>query len=249
MYFVEYVLTGLGVGLVFGMFGAGGSAFATPILAVLGVPALLAVASPLPAMVPASFAGARRFLRSGNLDARVARLAVFGGLPGTLLGALASKLVGGDRLLVLSGALLLVIGVRLLLPDRATAAQHATTRRDSTTLVVGASFGVGLLTGLLANGGGFLLVPLFVLVLGLTTVKAAGTSMIVVGILTIPTLATHWALGHVDWTVAAGFALGLIPASLVGARLIQHVPADRARKAFGAMLTAFAVWFLIRQVG
>jgi uncharacterized protein len=249
VHFVEYVLTGLGVGLVFGMFGAGGSAFATPILAVLGVPALFAVASPLPAMVPAAFAGARRFLRSGNLDARVARLAVFGGLPGTLLGALASKLVGGDGLLVLSGALLLVIGVRLVLPDRAAAEQHATSRRESTALVVGASFGVGFLTGLLANGGGFLLVPLFVLVLGLTAVKAAGTSMIVVGILTIPTLATHWALGHIDWTVATGFALGLIPASLVGARLIQHVPANRARNAFGAMLTVFAIWFLVRQVG
>ena len=174
---------------------------------------------------------------------------MLGGLPGTLLGVLASNLVGGDRLLILSGVLLLVIGVRLVLPDRAGAAGRATRRRDSTALVVGASFGVGLLTGLLANGGGFLLVPLFVLVLGLTAVKAAGSSMVVVGILTIPTLATHWALGHIDWAVAAGFALGLIPASLVGARFIQHVPADRARTAFGAMLTGFSVWFLLRQVG
>lgn len=248
MHFAEYVLAGLGVGVVFGMFGAGGSAFATPILAVLGVPPLLAVASPLPAMVPAAFVSARRFLRSGNLDRRVARLAVYGGLPGTVLGALASKVVGGDRLLVLSGLLLFVIGVRLLLPDRAGATGRATRRRDSTTMVVGASFGVGLLTGLLANGGGFLLVPLFVLVLGLTAVEAAGTSMVVVGILTVPTLAIHWALGHIDWTVAAGFALGLIPASLVGAGLIQHVPAERARKAFGLMLAVFSTWFLIRQL-
>ena len=51
MKFLEYVLAGLGVGVVFGLFGAGGSAFATPVLAVLGVPGLLAVASPLPAML------------------------------------------------------------------------------------------------------------------------------------------------------------------------------------------------------
>ena len=75
------------------------------------------------------------------------------------------------------------------------------------------------MTGLLANGGGFLLVPVFVLVLGLTVVEAAGTSMVVVGILTIPTLATHWALGHIDWTVAAGFAAGLIPGAAAGARI------------------------------
>jgi len=243
------VLAGLGVGVVFGMFGAGGSAFATPVLAVLGVPGLLAVASPLPAMVPAAFVGARRYLRSGNLDRRVARLAVFGGVPGTVLGALASRLVGGDRLLVLSGLLLAVIGARLLLPDRTGAADRGANRRDSTPTVVGSAFVVGLLTGLLANGGGFLLVPLFVLVLAMTAVEAAGTSMVVVGVLTIPTLAMHWALGHIDWTVAAGFALGLIPGSLIGARVAQHVPAERSRMAFGVMLVAFAVWFLIRQLG
>ena len=76
MAFVEYVLAGLGVGLIFGMFGAGGSAFATPVLALMGVPAILAVASPLPAMLPASYAGARRYLRSGHLDTTVAIAAV-----------------------------------------------------------------------------------------------------------------------------------------------------------------------------
>lgn len=75
MDFLRHVLTGLGVGVVFGMFGAGGSAFATPILALVGVPPLFAVASPLPAMLPAAFNGARRYVRSGNVDGRVARLA------------------------------------------------------------------------------------------------------------------------------------------------------------------------------
>ncbi len=246
---LQYVLAGLGVGVVFGMFGAGGSAFATPVLALLGVPGLLAVASPLPAMLPASFVGARRYLRSGNLDRRVAKLAVVGGVPGTLIGASASNFVGGPRLLVLSGLLLLAIGVRFVLPDRAGAAHRAAGRRNSTGIVVGAAFGVGLLTGLLANGGGFLLVPVFVLVLGLSTVEAAGTSMVVVGILTIPTLATHWALGHIDWTVAAGFAAGLIPGAAVGARIAQRISAQRLRAAFGIMLIVFSIFFLVRQLG
>ncbi|MEI2653801.1 MAG: sulfite exporter TauE/SafE family protein [Microthrixaceae bacterium] len=248
MKFLEYVLAGLGVGVVFGLFGAGGSAFATPVLAVLGVPGLLAVASPLPAMVPAAFVSARRYLKAGNLDRRVARLAIGGGVPGTLLGALASQLVGGNGLLILSGVLLLGIGARMLVRDRVGAAERAAGRRERTGVVVGSAFGVGLLTGLLANGGGFLLVPVFVLVLGLTAAEAAGTSMVVVGVLTIPTLASHWALGHIDWTVASGFALGLIPASLVGARLAQKVSSAQSRLAFGTMLIVFSVWFLIRQL-
>ncbi len=248
MEFLQYVLAGLGVGVVFGLFGAGGSAFATPVLALLGVPGLLAVASPLPAMIPASIVGARRYLRSGHLDLRVARLAVIGGVPGTVVGAFASTLVGGPNLLVLSGLLLFGIGVRLVLPDRAGATQRGADRRDRRWIVIGSAFGVGLLTGLLANGGGFLLVPVFVLILGLTAVEAAGTSMVVVGILTIPTLATHWGLGHIDWTVASGFAAGLIPGAAVGARLAQRIAPERLRRSFGIMLVVFALFFLVRQL-
>lgn len=248
MKFLEYVIAGLGVGVVFGMFGAGGSAFATPVLALFGVPPLMAVASPLPAMLPAAFTGARRYLRAGNLDRRVAKLAITGGVPGALIGALASALVGGNRLLVLSGLILLLIGIRLLMRDASGAAVRCSARRNNTGLVIGSSFGVGVLTGLLANGGGFLLVPLFVLFLGLTAVEAAGTSMVVVGILTIPTLFTHWALGHIDWIVAAGFAVGLIPAAAIGSRIAQHIPPARSRLTFGAMLVAFATWFLVHQL-
>jgi uncharacterized membrane protein YfcA len=245
--YLEIVIAGLGIGAVFGVFGAGGSAFATPVLALLGVPGAIAVASPLPALLPASIAGARRHLRAGNLDRRVAKLAVMGGLPGTMLGALASVAVGGNRLVMLSGATLLVVGVRVLLPDPAAHADRCATRRSSTSIVLAAAFGVGLLTGLLANGGGFLLVPVFVILLGLRAGEAAGTSMVAVGALTIPTIATHWALGHIDWPIALVFAVGVLPGSLVGARLALRVSPALARRAFGIVLVAFAVWFLARQ--
>ena len=248
MNYFEVLLAGLGVGVVFGMFGAGGSAFATPILALIGVPGVIAVASPLPAMLPASVAGARRYLKSGNLDKRIAKLAVIGGVPGTVIGALVSRLVSGQYLLVLSGVMLLVVGVRMLIPDAEGHKDRSASRRERSGLVLGATFLVGFLTGLLANGGGFLLVPLFVVVLGLTTGKAAGTSMVAVGVLTIPTLITHWALGHIDWRIALVFAVGVVPASLLGARISSVMPAAKARMAFATLLVVFAVWFLIRKL-
>jgi uncharacterized membrane protein YfcA len=72
--------------------------------------------------------------------------------------------------------------------------------------------------------------------------------MVVVGVLTVPTLIMHWLLGHIDWIVAGGFAIGLIPAAAVGARLAQHIPPARARMAFGTMLVVFAAWFLYHQL-
>jgi uncharacterized membrane protein YfcA len=245
---IEFVLAGLGVGVVFGLFGAGGSAFATPVLALLGVGGLAAVASPLPAMIPAAFAGARQYAGGGLVDRRLATIAVLSGVPAALIGGLVSDAVGGPALLVLSGVLLAVIGLRMVAPDAAGAEARGAARRNRTGLVVASTFGVGFLTGLLANGGGFLLVPLFVLVLGLGAVQASGTSMVVVGILTIPTLVTHWALGHIDWVVAGGFAAGLVPASIVGARLAQRLPAAKVRRAFGVLLIGFSAWFLVRRL-
>ena len=237
---------GVTAGVLYGAFGAGGAAFATPVLAMAGVPGVLAVASPLPAMLPASLVSARQHLRRGTLDRRVATLAVAGGLPGTLLGGLASSSVDGHVLLVLSAAFLLVVGVRVLLPDPAGHEHRCADRRERSGLVVGLAFAVGLLTGLLANGGGFLLVPTFVLVLGLTTVMAAGTSMVVAGFLSVPTLAVHWSLGHVDWAVATVFAVGVLPGLLAGRAVADRVPADVARRAFGGLLVAFAAWYLLR---
>lgn len=242
------LLAGLAAGTVFGLFGAGGSAFATPLLALIGLPGAMAIATPLPAMLPASIVGAHRYLRSGKLDRRVASLAILGGLPGTIVGAMASAVVDGSGLLLLSGALLAVVGVRVLLPDPTGHADRCEARRARTGLVVTLAFAVGLLTGLLANGGGFLLVPAFVVLLGLSTRVASGTSMVAVGVLAVPTLLVHWRLGHIDWPVALLFGLGVLPGSLLGAQAAQHVPADRARRAFGVLLVGFSAWFLFRQL-
>lgn len=177
-----------------------------------------------------------------------ARRSLAGAVPATIVGALLSRVVGGRALLILSGVVLGVIGVRVLQVGKTTSeACHA--RRERGTLVVAAAAGVGLFTGLLANGGGFLLVPLFVIVLGLSMQKAAGTSLVVVAALSVPTLIAHWALGHIDWTVALAFAAGSIPGALIGSRLAQRVTGDALRVAFGWLLVAFSIYFTARQIG
>ncbi len=239
-------IVGIGAGALYGLFGAGGAAFATPVLALVGVPATFAIAAPLPAMLPTSLAGARSHLRAGSLDRRVATLAVAGGVPGTLIGGLASGRIGGHWLLVLSAVMLLVVGARVLLPDPTGHADRCDARRDRSALIVTLAFAVGILTGLLANGGGFLLVPAFILILGLSTAAAAGTSLVVAGVLSIPTLLVHWQLGHIDWRIALLFALGSVPGTFLGLRMGKHIDAGSARTAFGVLLVGFAVFFLLR---
>ena len=73
--------------------------------------------------------------------------------------------------------------------------------------------GVGLLSGLLANAGGFLLVPLYLLVLRLPIKTALACSLAVAAVLAVPGTLVHAALGHIDWAVTAVFAASLIPMS------------------------------------
>jgi uncharacterized membrane protein YfcA len=242
----EVTLAGLVVGVLFGVFGVGGSSFATPALGLLSVPGLIAVAAPLPATIPAAIAGMVAYVRRRQVEWSIARWSIYGGLPATVIGALLSKYVGGRALLIASGVVLAVVGVRVLLPM--TENHVAGMARRRAAFVIPAAAAIGLFTGLLANGGGFLLVPLFVMVLGLTMPESAGTSLVVIATLSVPTLLTHWALGHIDWAIALAFAAGSIPGATIGSRVAPHIPAAAMKRIFGVLLIGFAIYFVIRQL-
>lgn len=242
------VLAGLGVGLGMGLFGVGGSSVATPVLSLLGAPGLIAVASPLPATIPAAATGAYPYVRSGEARRGAALWSILGGVPGTIAGALLSRLVGGPSLLVASGVVLSVVGLRVLRPIEPATRQTGAKRRKNRLLLVAATAGVGLFTGLLANGGGFLLVPLYLLVFGLRMRQAVGTSLVVIAVLSVPTLATHWAEGHIDWVLAAQFGAGLLPGSALGGRLAHRVQGAKLRRAFGWFLVLFGTGFTLYRL-
>lgn len=234
------------VGVLYGLFGVG-SAFATPLLALMGVPGVIAITAPLPGLMPGSLAGAWGYARRERVDWTTARRAALGGVPGTVLGAELTRFVGGPIVLALSGVTLLAVGVRVLIPARGSSVRAAA-RRTRPALVVGSAFAVGALAGLLANGGGFLLVPLFLLWFGLDISRAAGTSLVVATALSAPALVVHSLAGDVDWRIALIFGLGLVPGAFVGSRVAAHVPVARLRNAFGVALVLVAGWFFAHQV-
>lgn len=230
------------MGVLYGAFGAGGSAFATPLLALAGVPPIVAIASPLPATIPAGLAGAWSYRREGAISTGLVRRAALIGVPTAVAGALCSDAVSGTVLLTLSALVLLALGLRLSVP----LAESDLESPRNCALTTAAVAAVGFAAGLLANSGGFLLVPVFLLVAGLRMRAAAGTSMLVAAILTVPTLVTHAALGHVDWRIAALFAVGLVPGTLLGSRLSRRLPSAFTQRAFGGLLLLFAAWYLLR---
>lgn len=238
------LVAGTVIGLLYGIFGVG-TAFATPVLSMMGVPGLAAVVAPLPAILPSSAVSAYSYARRGTVDWQLVRWCATAGLPAAVVGAIVSQWVGGPALLVISGLVPLVVGYRILRPGSPVDVVVAARLRSRPAVVGVMAAGVGFSAGLLANGGGFLLVPLFLLLLGLDMNAATGTSLLIASTLTAPTLATHLLLGDVDWTVALWFALGVVPAAAIGARIAPRIDAARLRRGFGFLLVGFAAVYLV----
>lgn len=231
------LLIGLLVGFTGGLFGKGGSAVATPLLQLLGVPAFFAVASPLPATIPGTLVASLAYLRRGLYDRQVVFWSALLGFPATALGAWASVLVGGSALLLISNVVIAGLGLSFLVHPTASRAEPVPLSPGAKRwLAAAVGVVVGLVSGLLANAGGFMLAPLYVRVLRLPLKTAFACSLVTSAILAIPGTAVHVYLGHVDWTLVLVFGLGSIPFAYLGARTAVRMSARVLEPAFGLAL-------------
>jgi uncharacterized membrane protein YfcA len=251
------VLVGGITGLVGGAFGKGGSAIATPLLAAVGVPPFAALASPLPATIPATLVAAWAYARAGHVDLRILRITALIGVPATVAGALLSGLTGGGALIIVCDVVLLGLGLRILSSARVLVpvgggpdADPEPAREPESRRVAATALAVGLASGLLANSGGFLLAPLFVTFLGLPLKRALGTSLATAAVLAVPGALVHIAMGHVAWSVAIPFGVASVPLSATGARIALRTDSHRLETIYGVGLVLLggalaALWLVV----
>jgi uncharacterized membrane protein YfcA len=235
---------GAAVGFLGGLFGKGGSAVATPLLAAVGIPPYIALASPLPATIPATLVAARTYWRADHLDWRVVRWTVAVGFPATLLGALATRWIDGSALVVATEVILAALGLRFLVRP---GLPHEVVREPAwmRTRMAAVAAAVGITAGLLANTGGFLLAPLFVVVLHRGIKDAFGSSLAIGAALAVPGALVHTALGHIDWAVVIAFGAASIPLSYVGARVALRTHAVKLERVYGAVIATLGITLLV----
>lgn len=106
----------------------------------------------------------------------------------------------------------------------------------------------GLASGYVGVGGGFIMVPLFISLLGIMMRQTSGTSLVAVTILAIPGVVEQGLLGHIDYIAGIAMAVGSIPGAVIGASLIRKVPERKLRFVFGAFLLISAVVLLFNEL-
>jgi hypothetical protein len=210
------------------------------LLDVAGVPPLASVASPLPGTIPGTLVAAYAYWRQRLVDWEIVRWSVPVGVPATVAGAYATRWIGGDALVVATEVVVAALGARFLLfpSDPHEIVIPPPAPRVRMVLVAGT---VGVVSGLLANGGGFLLAPLYVIVLRAPIKAAFGSSLVVAAALAVPGTIVHAALGHIDWAVVAAFSATSVPFSYVGGRVAVRTHSTRLERWYGAGLLAIGI--------
>jgi uncharacterized membrane protein YfcA len=236
---------GLVVGFLGGLLGKGGSAIATPLLHAVGVRAIVAVAAPLPATIPSTLLASYAYSKERLVDWRVVRWTVAFGIPATVAGAVLTRWVSGGSLVVATEVVLILLGIRLIVGawERRDPSEVRTLPRAWKLATV--AILVGVVSGLLANSGGFLLAPLFVAVLHLPIKSALASSLAVATVLAVPGTVVHAALGHMDWTLVAVFAVTSVPLAFVGARTALRIDPVRLERIYGVVLVVLGAVFLV----
>jgi uncharacterized membrane protein YfcA len=246
---VAEVAAGVVIGAVVGLLGGGGAILTLPLLVIAyGVDPRGATTTSL-AVVAASLVGLAVHGRAGLV--RWGTGGLVGGL-GTVAavgGSLLSAAVPGRVLLVLFAGLLVVAGVAMLRPRREPApAARARLPRWAAVLLVAS--GIGLVTGFLGVGGGFLVVPALVLLLEVPMGQAVGTSLLVLLINALAGLGTRLLVPFpgVDLPVTLLVTAGAAAGAAAGALVSHRTPAAALRRLLGGLVLAAAVATLVQAL-
>ncbi|HNQ04595.1 MAG TPA: sulfite exporter TauE/SafE family protein [Thiobacillaceae bacterium] len=258
------ILAGLATGVVLGLFGSGGSIIALPaLLYLLDVEPKSAIAMSLGVVaVTATMSGLDNW-RRGLVDVRIATVFGLFGVAGTFAGARLGLVTPVVVQLGLFALVMYAAAWRMLKPVRVAAPAGGMPGTGGAAAVLGGyqdvlsprmghialhGVGVGVLTGLVGVGGGFLIVPALVLLSGIPMKTAVGTSLAIVAAKSYAGFAGYMGGVALDWGVMGSFTAVTVLGSFLGAHFSSRLSQEALKKGFAWFLAAVATYILFRSV-
>lgn len=248
-----YALLGaVAIGLVLGLLGSGGSILTVPVLVYLAdQPDKVAIAESLAIVGAIAAVGAVPYARQKLVDWHSVLYFGVPGIAGTYGGAALAKWIPGAVQLALF-AVVMILAAVLMFRGRKEVAEGEKRARQPLWLIAIEGLVVGVLTGLVGVGGGFLIVPALVLLGGLSMRLAVGTSLLIVAAKSAAGFVKYTdvlaeAGQHVDWQLIGLFAAIGIVGSFVGNALSQRVPQAQLKRGFAVFLVLMGLFILYKE--
>ena len=244
------LVSGSLVGFSLGLIGGGGSILAVPLMFYLvGVPdAHMAIGTSAIAVGATAAANLVQHARRGTVQWRCAAVFAAAGVVGAFAGSSVSKLVDGQRLLMLFALLMFVVGASMLRRRKSAGSEAVQLSRENLPWLLALGFVTGLLAGFFGIGGGFLIVPGLMLATGMPILNAIGSSLVAVSAFGFTSAANYALSGFVDWQLAAIFLAGGVVGGLLGAALAKRLADKRGALniTFALVVFAVATYMLVR---
>jgi hypothetical protein len=235
------------IGVALGILGGGGSILTVPILIYLaGMETKQAIATSLFVVGVTSAAGVVSHARAGRVRWRTGLLFGLAGMAGAYGGGRLAEFIPGTVLLIAFGLMMVATAIAMI-RGRKQAPKEAH-HELPVGLVLLEGIAVGLVTGLVGAGGGFLVVPALALLGGLPMSVAVGTSLLVISMKSFAGLAGYLSSVHIDWGLATLVTAAAVVGGLVGGRLAGRIPQDALRKTFGWFVVTMGVFVLGQQI-
>ena len=236
------------VGLTLGLLGGGGSILTVPLLNyVAGMDPKEAIAASLFVVGVTSAMSTLLHARSGNVQWRTGLIFGAASMAGAFLGGLIGGRIPSVILMVAFALMMIATAAAMLLGKKNTAGA-----KEKKTLPLGKilleGLVVGLVTGLVGAGGGFLVVPALALLGGLRMSVAVGTSLLVITMKSFAGLAGYMTTVSLDWPVVLAVTAAALVGALLGARLTSVVPEQALRKGFGVFVLVMGVFVLFQEL-
>lgn len=238
--FHRAAIVGVGAGLLGGLFGVGGGLVIVPgLVAWAGMERRLAHGTSLGAAVPIAIASLLTYLAHGNIDWPVALFLSIGAIGGAVIGTHLLRVVPKNVLIMVFAITVLATATRLLLSSESDGRTDLTAAMAVLLVLVGVV--AGTLAGMLGIGGGVILVPAMVVLLGMVPVVAKGTSVAVI----VPTsiMGTIRNRKHANVDIRAATIIGLVgaAAAAVGGTIANGLSDQVSNIMFAVLLVFVAI--------
>ncbi|NES31273.1 TSUP family transporter [Micromonospora terminaliae] len=236
------------IGVSLGLLGGGGSILAVPLLVyVAGLPAKEAIATSLLVVGATSAVGVLPHARAGRVRWRTGLIFGLAGMTGAYAGGRLAEFVPAGFLLTGFAVMMLATAIAMIRGRRAAEGRPVPHELPAFRVILDGIV-VGLVTGLVGAGGGFLVVPALALLGGLPMPVAVGTSLVVIAMKSFAGLAGYLSSVSINWGLALAVTAAAVVGSILGGRLAGRIPADLLRKSFGWFVVVMGIFVLAQQL-
>jgi uncharacterized membrane protein YfcA len=242
---------GLAAGALSALLGVGGGLVLVPaMIYLLRVRQHRAHGTSLAVLMPTALAGVYRYQQAGNVDWSLVLPLAFGGVFGALIGARLANALGASALKQVFGAFVVLTGVAMIAVPESYGRHLALSHAAPGFWLIGAvGLIAGTVSGLLGVGGGIVMVPAIVFLLGRDQHLAQGVSLAVIIPVSVSGALIHHKRGNVIPSLALWLSVGGAIGATVAGNAVQRFNSESLRTMFGVFLVVMGVTMVARRRG